>query len=117
MLNSFLGLQHSGVLVESSKNNQLISSHDRDENPTSGAMGDGTKYSTKLDTAANQSGLLESSSEKQPLSSVLPPADSAKKNEKHVVPATTSYCARSSNLLEIAFENAGSKGDNQCLSM
>ena len=122
LLNYFLVLQHSGVLVECNKNNQLISSHDRDECLTSGALSagaltSGTKYSRKLDTASNQSGPLESSSGKQPLSSVLPLADCAKKNEKHVVPVTTSLCVRSSNLLEIAFENAGNDGDIQSLSM
>lgn len=122
LLNFFLVLQHSGVLVECNKNDQLISSHDRDEYQTSGAMGagalsSGTKDSRKLDTASNQSGLLESSSGKQPLSSFLPSAVCAKKNERHVVPVTSSRCTQSSNLLEITFENAGSDGDIQSFNM
>ncbi|KAL6330927.1 hypothetical protein AAG906_009355 [Vitis piasezkii] len=113
---------HSGVLVECNKNDQLISSHDRDEYQTSGAMGagalsSGTKDSRKLDTASNQSGLLESSSGKQPLSSFLPSAVCAKKNERHVVPVTSSQCTQSSNLLEITFENAGSDGDIQSFNI
>ncbi|CBI28055.3 unnamed protein product, partial [Vitis vinifera] len=113
---------HSGVLVECNKNDQLISSHDRDEYQTSGAMGagalsSGTKDSRKLDTASNQSGLLESSSGKQPLSSFLPSAVCAKKNERHVVPVTSSRCTQSSNLLEITFENAGSDGDIQSFNI